>query len=106
MASRLPAESDRAVDAPERVARPQTTVAPTPAVDGKRTRPTPSRRAEAARPKAQKQTETGRPTRTPGTSSTLGSLGGSERHGGAVAEAMPALRREPAAKARPGAYGR
>src|ERR1019366_1030691 len=66
----------------------------------------PSRRAEAARPKAQKQTETGRPTRTPGTSSTLGSLGGSERHGGAVAEAMPALRREPAAKARPGAYGR
>src|ERR1019366_3961451 len=69
-------------------------------------RRSPSRRAEAARPKAQKQTETGRPTRTPGTSSTLGSLGGSERHGGAVAEAMPALRREPAAKARPGAYGR
>src|SRR5665647_571231 len=33
MASRLPAESHRAVDAPERVARPQTTVAPTPAVD-------------------------------------------------------------------------
>src|ERR1017187_1391732 len=66
----------------------------------------PSRRAAAARPKAQKQTEPGRPPRTPGTSSTLGSLGGSERHGGAVAEAMPALRREPAAKARPGAYGR
>src|ERR1017187_4434942 len=34
------------------------------------------------------------------------SLGGSERHGGAVAEAMPALRREPAAEGRPGAYGR
>src|ERR1039457_346443 len=33
MASRLAAESDRAVDAPERVARPQTTVALTPAVD-------------------------------------------------------------------------
>src|ERR1035437_1163842 len=33
MASRLPAESDRAVDAPERFARPQTTGAPTPAVD-------------------------------------------------------------------------
>src|SRR5437899_10779144 len=33
MASRLPAESDRAGDAPERDARPQTTVAPTPAVN-------------------------------------------------------------------------
>src|SRR6266496_389515 len=33
MASRLPAESDRAGGVPERVARPQTAVAPTPAVD-------------------------------------------------------------------------
>src|ERR1017187_5512565 len=38
------------------------------------------RRAETARPKAQEQAQAGCPARTSGASSTLGSLGRSERH--------------------------